>query len=989
MQPGSTEDSFAEFDGLFEKAERHWRRGEYALALSGFKAILTRRLAAANDGTPLVDRLIAADMVVAERLADIAVLLNYAQAAADLLAGLTSLSLSAGNRFAADYYLLKRAHLALLRGRLREARGLLQDMQETLGDVDDIEFSPDGLLRWEKRLKWPGKSRADRAVILSLLYLVLGSLLAAIGQYGQSLVALSRGLAQAEAEDAPDLARQTIPHFELAIARALLEKGELSEARRKLDVLQEKISETDQPALYVTCLELSGKLNLTVGKLGEALTAFRHIYQICERKGFSGPALQAVLNLIHVQTYLNQTGAAKAALNQAKARAAGFGDEPALRRVALLEQLVDARNRPRAGGVAIAPTVTEMRGEARTPKVRRQAAPVRYLEGEESSSYLSGFEDYALNFQMQLGLGFKKSPAGQLALIKEIFQTTDSKLIRLRIVMLEGLLDYYHGDVGLAEEKLRLIRPLLSDLGMIPELWQLQRVLGWCWVRLKCDQQQRRELTEATEGLLNGLAASLAPEDRFIYLLNKWTADEEFIAAEIDHIESVNASIAEAPFFSRLWRRLNVMRRLNVLMQHIDSYKDALAKRTVEGTKVEMQTNASLLLWRRLWQHPRDRMTFSFLVLPDRVLVVRTGWLSLDYRLSPILRKAVRQTVSDWHHLMYRIENPRQLLFKGQPPGGPKLSLDEANKKASALAATLADDLQLPALLEGLPKRIEALTIIPDDSLHGFPFAAIVHEGKFLIYRYALSIAFESLPKRPPARQARRTEALLVGVSQGPDPLPGAASEVQQVQQWLVKRTACETKLDIYCLLNDSASKETVTEHLRHAAFLHVASHGVFHPDQPDSSGIVFTPQPDRIEVLSLRDFSQMDLAGLQHATIASCSAADHFILPGRWVISLPETLWRSGVGSILGCMWKVNDDLACRFAKRFYAHLEKLPRDQALRQTQLDFCKGLFTGPEGKFSSSPAHWACFNLYGNPGRLKLCGQPRTRASSEPAWRVTA
>jgi CHAT domain-containing protein len=614
---------------------------------------------------------------------------------------------------------------------------------------------------------------------------------------------------------------------------------------------------------------------------------------------------------------------------------------------------------------------------------KRDVRPVSHLESEHLNSYLSLFEDYALNFQLQLSLGSKESAADHLALIKEVFQSTDSKLIRLRIVVLEGLLNYYCGHIELAQSQLSWIRQPLSDLGMAPELWQLQRVLGWCWVRLKYSQQQRRELSEETEALLARLAASLPPADRFVYLLNKWTADEEFIAAEIDHIEAVNASIAGASLFSRLWRRLKVMRLLNALLQHADSYKDALSKRTVEGTGAEINPSASLSLWRRLWQHPRDRLTLSFLVLPDRALVVRTAWLSLDYRISPISRIELRQLVGGWHGMMREVKKARHVLLKGRRPVGQDLTLDEMNERASAIASALARALQLPALLKELPKRIGALTIVPDDSLHGFPFAAILHEGKFLVERYALAIAFESFPKKTPATGSPQSEALLIGVSRGAAEegyraLPGAESELQQVRQWLDGRASSGTSLDIHCLLNDSASKKAVTKHLLRAAFLHVASHGEFHPDKPDSSGIVLIPEPDKVEVLSLRDFSRMELAALQHATIASCSAADHFILPGRWIISLPETLWRSGVGSIFGCMWEVDDDLAGLFAEHFYTHLETLPRDQALRHTQLDCLSVTPTNDQERFLRSPAHWAGFNLYGDYGRLMLCDPKRRK-----------
>src|SRR5205823_13435287 len=121
------------------------------------------------------------------------------------------------------------------------------------------------------------------------------------------------------------------------------------------------------------------------------------------------------------------------------------------------------------------------------------------------------------------------------------------------------------------------------------------------------------------------------------------------------------------------------------------------------------------------------------------------------------------------------------LLDETQPAGPSREALAAESRQ---IASTFGDALQLPALLRTLPPQVQALTIVPDDSLHGFPFAAIVHEGKYLAERYALSVAFESGPVPPP--RARRTQgpALVVGVSHGADgfaPLPGTQRELEGV----------------------------------------------------------------------------------------------------------------------------------------------------------------------------------------------------------------
>jgi CHAT domain-containing protein len=138
---------------------------------------------------------------------------------------------------------------------------------------------------------------------------------------------------------------------------------------------------------------------------------------------------------------------------------------------------------------------------------------------------------------------------------------------------------------------------------------------------------------------------------------------------------------------------------------------------------------------------------------------------------------------------------------------------------------------------------------------------------------------------------------------------------------------------------------------------------------------MVLVPEPGREERLTLRDLSELRLGQCRHVTLSSCWSADNFILPGRRIISLPETLWRSGVESVLGSLWPVDDDVAVAFMSRFYDGLGTLPRDVALREAQLALlankidCKRARGGPID--TRATFYWAGFALYGEPGRLRL------------------
>jgi CHAT domain-containing protein len=322
--------------------------------------------------------------------------------------------------------------------------------------------------------------------------------------------------------------------------------------------------------------------------------------------------------------------------------------------------------------------------------------------------------------------------------------------------------------------------------------------------------------------------------------------------------------------------------------------------------------------------------------------------MSLDFRVGPVARRRVRELVARWH-----------------------AGVRTGNAPDSAAAADeLAAGLLLPDLLDRLPRRVRALTVVPDDALHGFPFAAIRPRGRFLVEDYAVSVGADRSPAPPPAPRPGG-KALVVAVSQGAPkvpPLPGTLPEAARVGTWLAARGA-----GVEALADATADRAAVLRAWESAAFVHVACHGIFQSDQPDASGLVLVPVADRVELLSLSDLAGLRADRLRHVTLSNCWGADSFVAPGRWVISLPEAIRRSGAESVLACLWPVDDEVNPAFIERFYQYLDHHPRDEALRRAQLDCLRGALALPTGRSAAHPFHWAGFVLHGEPGVLRLGG----------------
>lgn len=324
---------FEEIEVAFQEVEKQRNQGDLLGAYKSCLEIVTHRLAG---------DLINADLVIIHCLADLAILFGQVEAADDLLTGVAGKYKEVGADQHADFAWIKRIHLALDRGLLEQADQLFQVMAPRIGDIRSIQFSQQGLVQWEARCVWHDADSQDRVVLFAQLHLAMGRLLAALGQYGDALTTLNRGLFHT-GEEAPSLARQTAIPLQLVMASAYLEKGDLTLAQNTLLRLKLELDENQYPEYYIRWLELFGKLNLLGGEFGQALAQFKRIQDVAQKIGSHSATLRATLNLAHVLISLNQTSFARELLMDAQNQALATGDSALVKRTKLLLCLANAR----------------------------------------------------------------------------------------------------------------------------------------------------------------------------------------------------------------------------------------------------------------------------------------------------------------------------------------------------------------------------------------------------------------------------------------------------------------------------------------------------------------------------------------------------------------------------------------------------------------------------------------------------------------------
>jgi CHAT domain-containing protein len=910
-----------------QRAEDQCRAGNTRAALESYCRIFQDRWSTLGGR---VEALWHADLLVIERLAEISLPFGKAAQADTLFLTAAEGYMRLGLRYWFDYLTLKRVHLALSGNDVSRARDLLRELQPSAGDLEALALEPNRFEAWEASYTG-SRDPSERQTLFANLYLQLGRIAMVLGRYGGAIAALERGMVFAES-DAP-LARSAKLPLELTLVRAHIERGELEAGAAELARLRTHIDERSQPSALTTWLELAATLDLLRGDFGRAQDRLVEVWQLSVAHEFLSPALRAFLNLAQVLVLLNKTVEAKRLLALVAEQAGRVRDAEAAAEAARLRVIADARaQRDNRSGPQ---SVTAMQGAGSEEGLPRDVVDGEFRVETSGRSY-QDFQLRTLQFQYYLGSGREMAATRCLERL-DAFRTTDSALVELGLAALHAAHDFARGEFLKAASLAAQIAPAYRKLGMRPEQWRVQSLWKRCLEQTGSAGRAVDELAADNERLLAEMAASLSLSDRIVFLLNKPTEEEEYLARKIRVLQEHESP--PSGFLAGLLHKFQQMRRLNDLLDDVFWQREAISAMRLRPETAQSARRPVTSLARRLLGRGRDQAALIFVVLPDSVLVITEAFGRLRHRVVRTARARIRELVRMWHEAIPE-NRPDQALLA---------------------ARLLARELQLDAALSELPRRVQRLAILPDDVLHGFSFAAIKIGDQHLIERFALSIAFQPTRRKVPRRGAATASPFIVGMTAGSPPLPKTGEQLEFLRGWFAERGRTITPL-----LNEAAAPRTLLDGMQKATLLHISCHGEYVQDHPELTGWQIVTAPGRTEIVGLNRMFQLDLRRMQHATLISCWAADNFVLPGRWVISLPEVLWRAGAGSIVGSLWQVSEDCAGEFVRKFYQALASQPVDRAAQQAILSLMRS-----DGGLLREPVEWAGFQVYGEPRKLRL------------------
>ncbi len=285
-------------------------------------------------------------------------------------------------------------------------------------------------------------------------------------------------------------------------------------------------------------------------------------------------------------------------------------------------------------------------------------------------------------------------------------------------------------------------------------------------------------------------------------------------------------------------------------------------------------------------------------------------------------------------------------------------------------------------LLFGLPDltAVTSLLIVPDGPLHFLPFETLTIPGanQLLVERFEVSYlpsaAFllrNGTQPRPRWRWPWQRQLVAIGDPTVPenearggggDVLPRlsyATDEIRAIAASLPGASELH--------LGAGAQKRWLDDRLRQVPLLHFSTHAIADTRDPDRSRVLLAP-PARgapADYLFLREIYDLDLTGVQLATMSACETERGKVIRGEGVEGFSRALLAAGAASAVTTLWDVADRASAEFMKQFYFALaEGRSEAAALRWAKLQFLQSRLAW------SHPRYWAGYVLNGE-GRETL------------------
>ncbi|MBT3220881.1 MAG: CHAT domain-containing protein, partial [Proteobacteria bacterium] len=252
----------------------------------------------------------------------------------------------------------------------------------------------------------------------------------------------------------------------------------------------------------------------------------------------------------------------------------------------------------------------------------------------------------------------------------------------------------------------------------------------------------------------------------------------------------------------------------------------------------------------------------------------------------------------------------------------------------------------------------EVLVVTAQGILRDLPFALLRRDDKYLVEEVAVAGVTHvgSLRRHVLGEQFRlgANELLLLGNPDGT--LPGAEDEVLSITRHFPAATV---------LLGFQGTKENVLEAARDKSVIHLATHGVIDPHFPDQSYLMLHGSGDegRLTYRQIPGLGQY-LNRCRLVVLSACESSRPVKAEGNEatvvaINGLAAQFRRAGVETLVGSLWRVNDQGTQMLMDNFYKEMAKGKNvAQALQEAQ----QYMIANSDW---SHPYFWASFVVMGD------------------------
>jgi len=295
----------------------------------------------------------------------------------------------------------------------------------------------------------------------------------------------------------------------------------------------------------------------------------------------------------------------------------------------------------------------------------------------------------------------------------------------------------------------------------------------------------------------------------------------------------------------------------------------------------------------------------------------------------------------------------------------------------AALEARLSEWLLAP--VAGRLSGARRLLVVPDGALHALAFAALpdprdpprrLIESLPISHQVSASVAVELARRGAPAAiesvavfadPATATTAT-AGYRRDFGRLPATRREAAKVGAVFGGRARL--------FVDGEATEAAARREFATASLAHFACHALVDEALPLDSALLLAPSGGDEGLLQAWEIAEQLRLESELVVLSACETARGAERGGEGVLGLVRALQVAGARSVVASLWRVDDESAAELMSRFHARLAAgLPRDEALRQAQLELLRGpVEVERDGRRvalrTADPRQWAPFVLIG-------------------------